>query len=253
VTNSAVVSLIKVRAPIRFQDALELQHVHGAELEKSAEKLAKLILLQHPPVFTLGRKTEKHHLLCSEHDLSVRTGAEVIHADRGGSVTYHGPGQVVAYMLLNLRVWEMGIHQHLDLLEDAAIRALAGFGIEGRREQGMTGIWVESGATGSGAAVRALASADTAVPEPVAPSPNQKKICAIGVSARRWVTYHGLSLNVDMELGPFSEVVACGLQGRGVTSMANVLKRSVTTTDVEQALAGAFAESYKAKLEIGMV
>jgi lipoic acid synthetase len=226
--SDAIISLIKIRAPMRFQDALDVQHIHGAELENSEKKLAKLILLQHQPVFTLGRKTEKHHLLCSEHDLSVRTGAEVIHADRGGSITYHGPGQLVAYLLLNLHAWQMGIHQHLDLLEESAIGALSRFGISGRRVQGMTGIWVGG---------------------EVAP----EKICAIGVSARRWVTYHGLSLNVDLDLSPFSEIVPCGLEGRGVTSMAKVLAREVTTTDVEDALAASFGAAFKAKVEFGMV
>lgn len=230
-SNPSVISVIKIRAPMRFQDALDLQHVHGAELEGSEKKFAKLILLQHSPVFTLGRKTEKEHLLCSENDLSVRTGAEVVRADRGGSVTYHGPGQVVAYLLLNLRAWEMGIHQHLDLLEDAAIRTLARFGISGRRVQGMTGIWVGSSPDDSQA----------------------EKVCAIGVSARRWITYHGLCLNVDLDLTPFSEIVPCGLEGRGVTSMAKILKREVSTVDVEHALAAAFGEAYKATTEIGMV
>ena len=225
-----LISLIKIRAPIRFKDALEIQHLHGAELEDTPEKLAKLIFLQHSPVYTLGRKTEKNHLLCSENDLSVRTGAEVIHVDRGGSVTYHAPGQIVAYLLLNLKAWNIGIHEHLRLLEDAAVRTLSGFGISGRREPGMTGIWVPPKTGGA-----------------------SEKICAIGVSARRWVTYHGLALNVDLPLEPFSEVVACGLDGRGVTSMAKRTNRTICISDVEDAMAKAFGEAYSAKVEIGMV
>ena len=227
---SKTLSVIKIRAPIRFQDALELQHVHGAELEQLAQPLGKLLLLQHAPVFTLGRKTQPQDLLCSEHDLAVRTGAEVVHADRGGSVTYHGPGQLVAYLLLNLRVWEMGIHQHLDLLEDAALRTLGRFGIKGHREPGMTGIWVH--------------------PTPLEPI---AKVCAIGVSARRWVTYHGLSLNVDLKLDPFKEVVPCGLAGRDVTTMARVLGREVDVSDVEAALIASFGEAYQSAIETGMV
>jgi lipoate-protein ligase B len=224
------ISVIKLRAPMRFQDALELQKVHGAELETSAHPLAKLFLLQHSPVYTLGRKTEPGHLLCSEDDLAVRTGAEVVHADRGGSVTYHGPGQLVAYLLLNLRVWEFGIHQHLDLLEDVGIRTLGRFGIKGHREEGMTGIWVR--------------------PSPTEPS---AKICAIGVSARRWVTYHGLSLNVDLKLDPFKEVIPCGLAGREVTTMAKALRREVDVSDVEAAICASFGETYQATVETGMV
>ncbi len=225
-------SVIKLRAPLRFQDGVELQKLHAAELEHSTEQLAKLILLQHNPVFTLGRKTEPGHLLCSEHDLAVRTGAEVIHADRGGSITYHGPGQLVGYLLLNLHAWKIGIHTHLDLLEDAAIRTLGRFGVTGHREQGMTGIWVNPGG-------------DITKP--------REKICAIGVSARRWVTYHGLSLNVDLPLDPFREVIPCGLKGKGVTTLAKVLQREVCISDVEYAMAAAFGETLGATVETGMV
>lgn len=221
-----ILSVIKVRAPMRYLDALDLQHVHGAELERTDEKIAKLMLLQHQPVYTLGRKTEPHHLRCTLDDLGARTGADVTRTDRGGSVTYHGPGQLTAYLLLNLRVWNLGIHEHLDRLEQAAINGLSGFGISGRRVESMTGVWVG---------------------EP------PEKICAIGVSARRWITYHGLSLNVDLDLAMFDEIVPCGLEGRGVTSMAKVLGRDINVTDVEQALVNAFADVYKSKPEIGMV
>ena len=195
---SAVISVIKARALLRFEDALQLQHIHGTALEQLEEKRAKLIFLQHLPVYTLGRKTEKEHLLYSAEELGLRTGADVIAVDRGGSVAYHGPGQLMAYLLLNLRVWNIPIHQHLDLLEAAAIRTLARFGIQGRREPGMTGVWVAGQPPGAA-----------------------EKICAIGVSARRWVTYHGLCLNVDLELQPFSAIIPCGLAGKGVTSMAS--------------------------------
>jgi lipoyl(octanoyl) transferase len=226
--QAMLISLIKVRAPMRFQDALDLQHVHGAELEHSDEPLAKLIFLQHTPVYTLGRKTEAQHLPCTEDDLVARTGAEVIKADRGGSVTYHAPGQLTAYMILNLQVWKLGIHEHLDKLEEVAIKTIARFGISGRRVEGMTGAWVGG-------------------------EKNPEKICAVGVSARRWVTYHGLSLNVDLDLKPFFEVVPCGLAGKGVTSLAKELKRSVNISEAETAMAAAFSEVYGAKIEIGMV
>jgi lipoic acid synthetase len=210
---------------MRYGVALELQHAHGAPLEKSTEKTATLILLQHTPVFTLGRKTEEQHLLCSPQQLAARTGAEVIETDRGGSVTYHAPGQLTAYLLLNLRVWNMPIHEHLDKLEQVAIATLARFEIAGRREQGMTGVWVGEA--------------------------HAEKVCAIGVSARRWVTYHGLALNVDLDLKPFFAVVPCGLAGKGVTSMARVLGRPVAMGDVEEAMVAAFGDVYDWGLGIG--
>lgn len=226
------ITLVRLRAPLSYSAGLELQHVHGAELERSERKQAKLFFLQHTPVFTLGRKTGKHHLPCSEHDLAVRTGAEVVRTNRGGSVTYHGPGQLTAYLLLNLQSWNIAIHQHLDMLEETVIRALDAFGVQGHREPGMTGVWVAPPPeTGAAAA----------------------KICAIGVSARRWITYHGLSLNVDLDLKPFTEIVPCGLEGKAVTSLAQVLGRNVAVSEAEDALSMAFASVYGAKIEVGLV
>lgn len=236
---SAVISVIKPRALLRFEDALQLQHIHGTALEQLSEKRAKLIFLQHLPVYTLGRKTGKEHMLYSEEELGLRTGADVLAVDRGGSVTYHGPGQLMAYLLLNLRAWNIPIHQHLDLLEAAAIHTLAHFGIHGRREPGMTGVWVDNCGTGAPACELSRGRL----------SYNTEKICAIGVSARRWVTYHGLCLNVDLDLKPFSAIIPCGLAGKGVTSLAKALGRGVEMSVVETAMAEAFGETYGARVE----
>ena len=211
------IEVLRIPQPVRYSEGLEMQRAQGAPLELSTARIAKLILLQHSPVFTLGRKTAQDHLLCSAQELAARTGAEVVETDRGGSVTYHAPGQLTAYLLLNLQAWNLTIHKHLDNLEQVAIRTIARFGIAGRREPGMTGVWVDT---------------------PPA------KICAIGVSVRRWVSYHGLSLNVDLDLRPFIEVVPCGLAGKGVTSMACVLGRPVPMPAVEEALSAAFNEVY---------
>ena len=217
---------------MRYVDAVELQRVHGAELERNEAPIGKLILLQHSPVFTLGRRTDALHVPLSENDLAARTGAEVVKSDRAGSVTYHAPGQSTAYLLLNLHTWNLNLHRHLEMLEETGIATLAKFGAMGYRVPGMTGVWAKMQASGI---------------------EEEKKICAIGVSARRWVTYHGLSLNVDMDLRPFSEVIACGLVGKGVTSLAEVLGRNVDITDAETALVKSFGEVYGAKIEIGMV
>jgi lipoyl(octanoyl) transferase len=210
---------------MRYADALALQHRLGAELEQTTERTAQLILLQHTPVYTLGRTTAQDDLPVAEDALAARTGAEVVRADRGGSVTYHGPGQLTAYLLLNLKVWDVSIQRHLELLEEAALRTLVAFGIRGAREPGMTGVWV--GAAGQ-----------------------REKICAIGVSARRWVTYHGLSLNVDLDLAPFAEIIPCGLAGKRVTSVAQVLGHSVSISGVATALARACGEAYEAPVEL---
>lgn len=214
---------ITVREPVSFKAGLALQKQWAATLENNDTKTARLIFLQHRPVYTLGRAIAKEHLLCSEVELAARTGAEVVAADRGGSVTYHAPGQLTAYLLLNLKAWDLEIHKHLSKLESTAIEALRPFGITGSRQDGMTGVWV---------------SQNGAEPE---------KICAIGVSARRWVTYHGLALNVNIDLKPFFEVVPCGLS-KGVTSMARILEHEVPIPDVENMLARAFAVVYAAQL-----
>jgi lipoate-protein ligase B len=220
-----LITTVKTHTLMRYEDALQLQHLHGTALEEGGSRRAKLIFLQHLPVFTLGRRTAKEHLLYDAEELGLRTGADVVEADRGGSVTYHGPGQLMAYLLLNLRAWDILIHQHLAFLEAAAIKALAPFGIQGRLENGMTGVWVDSAPQGA------------------------KKICAIGVGARRWVTYHGLCLNVDLDLKPFSAIVPCGLTGKGVTTMANELGHGVEMSAVEKALAEAVGAVYGAEVE----
>ena len=218
-----IIDVIRIRKPISYSDGLELQRSHGSRLEHSGDARSCLILLEHKPVFTLGRTTAPQHLICTEKELAQRTGADVLQTDRGGSVTYHAPGQLTAYLLLHLRRWQIEIHQHLFMLEECAIKTLDRFCIQGRHLEGMTGAWVDTG--------------------------QDEKICAIGVSARRWITYHGLSLNVNIELTPFMEVVPCGLAGKGVTSMARVLNREIGIDEVASVLIGAFGEVYGARIE----
>ena len=197
---------------------LEFQRVHGAELLDPAAKGSPLTsAAQHTPVYTLGRRTEPSHMPLNASDLAARTGAEVVRTDRAGSVTYHAPGQLTAYMLLNLQAWQLSLHRHLELLEEAALLTLKHYGVTGHREPGMTGVWVKN------------------------ESGTSAKICAIGVSARRWVTYHGLSLNVDLELAPFDEIVPCGLFGRGVTSLSRETGRDLDISDVDAVLSRSFA------------
>jgi lipoate-protein ligase B len=217
---------------MRYAEALALQHRYGTVLEKNAARIATLIFLEHKPVYTLGRRTEQGHLPGGVAQLAARTGAEVVETDRGGSVTYHGPGQLTAYLLLNLQAWGLTIHAHLDRLEEVAIKTLARFGVAGRREAGMTGVWVSPppGPLPQGEGGRRTA----------------EKICAIGVGVRKWVTYHGLGLNVDLDLAPFSAIIPCGLEGKAVTSLAKLLGRPVAMRDAEEAMAAAFGEVYGA-------
>lgn len=208
-----------LRLPDRrsFAEARRLQDELAASLGDEKRRLARLILLEHRPVYALGRSTRGKHLLGEAAALAERTGAEVVQADRGGSVTYHGPGQLTAYLLLNLKAWDLTIHAHLWNLEEAAIRALNRFGVTGYRLEHMTGVWCDA-------------------------TPGPAKVCAIGAGCSRWVTYHGLGLNVDLDLAPFGEIDPCGLGQRPVTSVAKLLRRAVAIDEAAAALVPAFED-----------
>ena len=177
-----------------------------------------LVLCEHPAVITMGRSASSAHLLAGAEELG-RRGVSVHEVSRGGDVTYHGPGQLVGYPIVNLRKRQLGVRDYLRRLEETVIRALAGFGIEGRRDPEYTGVWV-----------------------------GDEKVCAIGVAVRRWVTYHGLALNVTTDLKDFGMITPCGIVGRGVTSMEKILSgrgmATPTMDEVERAVVKAFAEVF---------
>jgi lipoyl(octanoyl) transferase len=153
-----------------------------------------LLLLEHPPVITMGRSSRRDHLLADPRELA-RRGVEVHECGRGGSATFHGPGQLVGYPILALRGHQRDAHRYLRLLEEALIRTVADFGVAARRVAGLTGVWVGG-----------------------------RKLAAIGVRiSRGWITSHGFSLNVSTDLRGFSSIVPCGIRDRGVTSLAELL------------------------------
>lgn len=179
-----------------------------------------LLLVEHPPVVTVSRRASaKEHLLATPELLRSR-GVEVADTDRGGDITYHGPGQLVAYPILDLNRLGLGLHGYMRLLEECVIRTIAAFGLAGVRDSTATGVWVESGVASS-------------------PVPGRAKIAAMGVRVRRWVSMHGLALNVDPDMDHFGLIVPCGLVGRPVTSMAMELGGSCPTmADVKSCIAG---------------
>lgn len=209
--------VLRLVGPRPYGEARRLQDELAAGLSDPKLRRARLVLLEHSPVYALGRSTAGKHLLGEAAELAQRTGAEVVEADRGGSVTYHGPGQLTAYLLLNLKAWDTTIHAHLWNLEEAALRALKRFGIRGYRVEHMTGVWCDA-------------------------TPGPAKVCAIGAGCRRWVTYHGLGLNVDLDLAPFGEIDPCGLGRKPVTSLAKLLGRAVKISEAAAALVPAFEE-----------
>jgi lipoyl(octanoyl) transferase len=169
-----------------------------------------LLFTEHEHVYTIGKGGDENHLLANDEELS-KTGAEMFRIDRGGDVTYHGPGQIVGYPILDLNDSVPDIHRYLRNLEEVIILALRDFRIEGGREEGMTGVWVGG-----------------------------NKVAALGVKVSRWVTMHGFALNVNTDLSRFDRIIPCGIFHKGVTSLERLLGHPVELSEVRTRLAAAF-------------
>lgn len=204
-------------AQISYEDAYERQHAEQRavlalrESEAPEAPLGRVLLLEHdPPVITVSRRPgARRHLLATDEQLE-RAGVTVRETDRGGDITYHGPGQLVAYPIVDLNRAGLRLHDYMRLLERAVIRVCAHFGVEGHRDVCATGVWV------GGDPGQADASCAATQPEGL---PGGRKICAMGVRVRKWISMHGLALNVSTNLDHFSLIVPCGLAGRPVTSL----------------------------------
>lgn len=192
---------------VRYADGLALQERLVKERQAGAIP-DTLLLLEHDPVFTLGRNARSENVLFPEDELRAR-GFDVFEVGRGGDVTYHGPGQVVGYPILDLSPDRRDVHRYVRDLEDVMIRLCRDYGIAAGRVEGCTGTWV-----------------------------GREKIGAIGVRIARWVTSHGFALNVANDLGPFGLIVPCGIRDRGVTSLARLLGREPALDEVMDRLAG---------------
>lgn len=177
-----------------------------------------LLLLEHPPTFTIGRSGSDDSVRVSAEQLAAR-GAKLLTVNRGGDVTFHGPGQVVAYPIVRLERQGRDVHRYLRELEETIIRTLAQYEVEGHRKPGLTGVWV-----------------------------GEEKVGAIGVAIRRWITYHGISINVDVDLSYFDLIHPCGIRDRGVTSLARILGRQVDPAAVADAFAAEFGDVFGAEL-----
>lgn len=172
-----------------------------------------LLLCQHPPTYTLGKSGKPEHLLLDETALAAR-GATFHRINRGGDITFHGPGQLVAYPVLDLENFRPDIHWYLRVLEEAVIQTLAEYGLRAGRIAGLTGVWLDWEA---GAA-------------------NPRKICAMGVRCSRWVTLHGLALNVNTDLSYFRHIVPCGISDKAVTSLQAEMGHPVALEEVQERL-----------------
>ncbi|HVO10415.1 MAG TPA: lipoyl(octanoyl) transferase LipB [Vicinamibacteria bacterium] len=199
---------------VPYASGLELQQRLVSE-RQAGRAADHLLLLEHDPVFTLGRNARRENVLFPAELLRER-GFEVFETGRGGDVTYHGPGQVVGYPILELPPERRDVHRYVRDLEEVMIRACADYGVLAHRVAGLTGAWV---------------GAD--------------KIGAIGVRIARWVTSHGFALNVCTDLSAFDLIVPCGIRGRGVTSLERLLGRRVTVAEVMDRLALHFASVFQ--------
>jgi lipoyl(octanoyl) transferase len=194
---------------VGYAEGLRIQREH-AELRRKGEIPDTLLLCEHPPVFTLGTNADAS-------DVRDPQGAEVVQTDRGGEATWHGPGQVVGYVIADLEARGRDVHRFCRDLEEVMIRALSDSGLAGRRIPGLTGVWL-----------------------------GEEKVGALGVRVRRWITTHGFALNVNCDLRWFDTVIPCGLVGRRVTSMERALGRPADLEQVKESCAARFQEVFGA-------
>ena len=193
---------------IPYAEAWKLQQELVAE-RKAGHAPDTLLLLEHPHVITLGRSAQRENIL------TIPPGVDLQETNRGGDVTYHGPGQLVGYPIFDLHGLRKDIAWYMRTIEDCLIQALAAFGISAERLPGLTGVWV-----------------------------GKDKIAAMGVHLSRWVTCHGFALNVNTDLSYFDAIIPCGIRGHGVTSMKKVLGHSVEMLDVKQAVIRSFQKGF---------
>ena len=206
-----------------FKAIIDLK-IRNRREETSEETPNYFILVEHPHVYTLGKSGDVSNLLISEEKLA-QIDAKYYKINRGGDITYHGPGQIVGYPILDLENFFTDIHKYLRFLEEMVILTLAEYGLKAERSKGETGVWLDVG------------------------TPFARKICAMGVRASRWVTMHGFALNVNANLGYFDHMIPCGIRGKAVTSLNVELgKTEVSMAEVKEKLLKHFANLFEAEL-----
>jgi lipoyl(octanoyl) transferase len=202
---------------VDYREALDLQHALAAKVAEGSAP-DTVLFLEHPPTITLGRRTE-------EGEVHVPDGAavDVVEVDRGGKSTYHAPGQLVCYPILDLTRHGQDVKRYCRDLEEALLQTLTAFGLAGTRIEGLTGVWLES---------------------------PPRKIASIGIHLSKWISTHGYALNVDLDPAPFTDwITACGLDGFAFTSLARELGRPLSVDEVRPAAAQAFADVFGVRFE----
>lgn len=214
-----------------YQEKLLARNVEIKSLKYKSDVLVAeaqtkhhLLIVEHPPVYTLGKSGDISNLLIDEEERSEK-GLEFFKINRGGDITFHGPGQVVMYPILDLEKFYTDIGRYLRNLEETVIKTLADYGITGDRSKGETGVWLDPSIKG-----------------------RERKICAIGVRCSRWITMHGLALNVNTNLGYFKNIIPCGIQDKQVTSIAKELGAEVDIEEVKNKMKKYFEEVFDVEL-----
>lgn len=220
IPEAPLCELFSAPAPVPYADALAWQAGRVARRQAGTVPDA-LLLLEHPPTVTLGRRETGENLLSTPEQFAAQ-GIDLVSVDRGGEATYHAPGQLVGYPVLDLRFHGQDLHRYLRDLEQVLGDTLGVFGVVGSREPGLTGVWAGG-----------------------------RKVAAIGIKASRWVCMHGFALNIDVDLGPMRrDIIPCGLVGRDVVSLAELLPaQHLTRADVEPVLISAFANVFGVRIE----
>lgn len=207
-----------------FQSEL-LQEIVDVKIKNRRNNLQEstknhFLFVEHPHVYTLGKSGDLSNLLLNEKQLEEK-GATFYKINRGGDITYHGPGQIVGYPILDLENFFTDIHKYLRFLEEVIILTIAEYGIRGTRSDGETGVWLDAG------------------------TPFARKICAMGIRSSRWVTMHGFALNANVNLGYFDNIIPCGIKGKAVTSMEAELGHKVNMEEVKSKILKHFKELFE--------
>lgn len=206
-----------------FKEILDLK-IRNRREELSLATPNYFLMVEHPHVYTLGKSGDIDNLLVSEEKLKA-IDASFYKINRGGDITYHGPGQIVGYPILDLENFFTDIHKYLRLLEEMVILTLAEYGLKAERSKGETGVWLDVG------------------------TPFARKICAMGVRASRWVTMHGFALNINADLGYFDHMIPCGIRGKAVTSLNVELgQQTVSEEEVKHKLLQHFGRLFEAEI-----
>ncbi len=201
-----------------YQEKLLQQQVLRKKENQSTQNF--LCFVEHPPVYTLGKSGKMEHVLLSEAELKAN-GIEFYKTNRGGDITFHGPGQIVGYPIIDLENFKTDIGWYLRTLEQVIINSIEPFGIKGERSAGETGVWIDADKKGQ-----------------------ERKICAMGVRCSRWVTMHGFALNVNVDLDYFNYIIPCGIENKQVASMHKELEKSIDMNDVKDIIANTFTKLF---------